>query len=268
MNVAILSGPSLGPFDLRCLDPFFENGKVRITCACVDGRKPMSKPARAMRELRRRRSPYVLVMAAASLMRRGSDRSEDAIEYFQRRGIPTLVTENLYSDKTLAFLSGGRPDCLYRMGFGIIREPVLSLAPRGVVSYHHGNLRHYRGIPPAFWELYNNEPDMSVTVQVLSPALDAGRIVRELRVPIRQGESWSSLYDRIYDLSGRLAYEACECLADPSFEPEQIPPEKLGRLCTLPTLRQWLTLQFRVVSRRISGILSPSRNRQGVIKRG
>ena len=32
-------------------------------------------------------------------------------------------------------------------GFGIVKEPLLSLASQGILSYHHGNMRKYRGQP-------------------------------------------------------------------------------------------------------------------------
>ena len=50
------------------------------------------------------------------------------------------------------------PDVLLRIGgFGIVKEPLLSLCRAGVLSYHHGDMRRYRGQPPAFWELYHGE---------------------------------------------------------------------------------------------------------------
>jgi methionyl-tRNA formyltransferase len=73
-----------------------------------------------------------------------------------------------------------RPDLLLLIGgFGIIKAPLLDLAPQGVLSYHHGDMREYRGQPPAFWELYNGEKPNRVTVQRLSPGIDCGQPIVE-----------------------------------------------------------------------------------------
>lgn len=37
-----------------------------------------------------------------------------------------------------------------------------------MLSYHHGDMRRYRGQPPGFWELYNGEREIGVTVQRLA----------------------------------------------------------------------------------------------------
>jgi methionyl-tRNA formyltransferase len=66
-----------------------------------------------------------------------------------------------------------KPDILLLIdGFGIIKEPLLKITPLGVLSYHHGNMQKYRGEPPAFLELYNNENEMGITVQILSSGLE------------------------------------------------------------------------------------------------
>ena len=95
----------------------------------------------------------------------------------RERNVPTLLLDDSRSDEQTQDVAELAPDVLVLIaGFGIIGEPLLSLAPHGVLAYHHGDMRRYRGMPPAFWELFNDETEMGVTVQRLSPGLDDGAL--------------------------------------------------------------------------------------------
>lgn len=69
-------------------------------------------------------------------------------------------------------------DVLVRLGFRILRGRVLQAARHGVLSYHHGDNRRYRGGPPAFWEVLEGNPVTGTVLQVLSEELDGGRVVQ------------------------------------------------------------------------------------------
>ena len=174
-----------------------------------------------------------------------------AIDFLEAERIPLLETDDLYRAETVDFIRRSHPDCVFRAGFGIIREPILSLPRKGVLSYHHGDIRRYRGTPVAFWELLHGEQQVGVTVQVLVSELDAGPIAHEITVPVLPNDSWRSLQRRAYTASERMLLEACLRLERPNFEPERIPAEKLGTLYTEPNLRQWCALQAKVAARKV-----------------
>jgi methionyl-tRNA formyltransferase len=251
VRLFVLSSRYLDDFQLRVLDVLFETGSVGIVGACIDGSRPPSKLARLRRELRKGRGGYVLIMALGTLGRRRGDAAVPAADYFQARAVECAVVEDLYSDATISFIRGTRPGCLFRTGFGIIREPILSLAPAGVISFHHGDMRKYRGQPVGFWELYHRESEIRVCVQLLNERLDAGRIVVEQTFPIHQSDSWSSVERRAFEGSPHMVREACLRLDSPSFVPETIPEAQLGKLYTTPNLRQWATLQAKIAMRKI-----------------
>jgi methionyl-tRNA formyltransferase len=222
-----------------------------VVGACVDTRKPMPILSRLRRELKKGRGGYVAVMAVSLAARTLTDRSIPTTQYLRERGVEVREVEDLYALATLEFIKETRPDCIARFGFGLIREPVLSLAPKGVISYHHGDIRRYRGQPVAFWELYAGERELGVTVQILSEKLDAGKIVIEKPVAIRLNDTWHSLEQRAYDESKSMMLEACLLLDRDGFHPEVVQENELGSLNTIPNLRQWATLQARVLSRRL-----------------
>lgn len=246
MRLALLLGGSLSPFNRDVLAPVLADPAITVTGAVVDRRAPRSRADKLRRARRSGRGGFVLVMAAEAMRRPPETDSRAAME---EHGVPVHETSDLYDDATVAFLRAAQPDALFRAGFGIVREPILSLAPHGVLSYHHGDLRRFRGLPPAFWELYRDEREMGVTLQVLAPELDAGRVVAEAFVPVERTDSWHSLRERAYARSVGLVHEGCLALDRPGFSPQ--PVDRLGPLYTTPTLRQWSKLQLRVALRRL-----------------
>jgi folate-dependent phosphoribosylglycinamide formyltransferase PurN len=251
MRIAVLAPRRLNDYYVRVLAHLFEDERTQVVGAVIDARPPKPMGEKLRRELKRGRGGYVAVMAAQALARRGGDDGgADTAEHFAAHDAPTLDVGDLYADQTVDWLRDLRPDALLRVGFGIIREPILSLAPYGVLSYHHGDMRRYRGQPPAFWEIYNGEREIGVTLQVLNDGLDAGQVVCERRFEVRPGESLETVRKRIYGDTDSMARDACLRLGDPAFDPVSIPEGELGDLYTLPNLRQWLAMRARVARRR------------------
>lgn len=68
-------------------------------------------------------------------------------------------------------------DVALRLGFRILKGPVLDVARYGVWSYHHGDNRVNRGGPPGFWEVFERHPVTGAVLQILSEELDNGRVI-------------------------------------------------------------------------------------------
>ena len=249
MRVFVLAAPMLNEFEQSVLAPFVA-GETHPLCGCaIDARpgKPMLQ--RLADNLRRGRGGYVLVMALKLLVpdRGGAIPTR---EFCERHGIPVLETAAPFSAETAEAIRTHSPDVLVLVGgFGIVRSPLLELAPHGVLSYHHGDMRRYRGQPPAFWELYHGEREMGITVQRLNAELDAGEPIVEHRVEIRANDTLRALNSRAMNASVPMLYDAVEKVAEPTFRGETI--DSLGPLYTLPNLRQWLLLNARIGMRRL-----------------
>jgi hypothetical protein len=82
-----------------------------------------------------------------------------------------------FGKEDLDRLSVDDVDVYLRLGFGILKGEVLSIGRLGIWSYHHGDNRIVRGLPPGFWENYNNEPVTGITLQILSEELDGGKVL-------------------------------------------------------------------------------------------
>jgi len=80
-------------------------------------------------------------------------------------------------DEELESIRSHRIDVLFRFGFRIIRGGILSAAQYGVWSFHHDDNLEYRGGPPLFWEMYEQNPVSGTILQILTDSLDGGHVI-------------------------------------------------------------------------------------------
>jgi hypothetical protein len=102
------------------------------------------------------------------------------------RSARTLRFDNFHSDACLAALRALELDALVIDGTYVLRESVFSLARRAALNIHCGKLPEYRGAPPCFWEVYNGESEVGVTVHGVTADLDAGPIYNQRVFPLER----------------------------------------------------------------------------------
>jgi hypothetical protein len=259
MRFAVLAAPELEPWAETSLRRALESGRHELTGVVIDARPSKPLAARLRDNLRRGRGGYVLVMAATLPFRR-SGPTLDTRAFATARGIPVSAVTDLYGPATVELLQVGAPEVLVLLGgWGIVRAPVLDIAPHGVVAYHHGDMRRYRGQPPGLWELLHGDASMGVTVQRLSAGLDAGEPIVERTVPIEERDTPGELLARALESGTDMLAEALDRLEDPARAPIHI--ETYGPVYTLPNLRQWALLWSRVVARRARAAARDRRTR-------
>ena len=122
-------------------------------------------------------------------------------------------------------------DVAVRFAFGILKGEALDAPERGVLSFHHGDLRKYRGQPCGFWEFLHGEETAGVTLQRLNETLDGGEIVAFESVDIADARTWSAVRDRLFAASDDLLAKGIENVAR-DVEPRS--PDELGDLYSLP----------------------------------
>lgn len=88
----------------------------------------------------------------------------------------TRMTDTI-EDCDLGRIRAAEPDVLIRLGFRILRGGILTAAPHGVWSYHHGDNARYRGGPPCFWEVIEDAPVTGIILQRLTETLDGGDVL-------------------------------------------------------------------------------------------
>lgn len=249
MRIGLLCSSGMTDFNMEVMKPILNDSRFEIVVSLIDDRPKPSTKKRFIKNLKRGRGGYMLIMAFNKWFGK-KNVFYDTYEYCSEHGIDVIKSDNPYSEVVVNEIKKCNLDVLVMLGgFGIVREPLLSVAHKGILSYHHGNMRKYRGQPVAFWELYNNEKEMGVTVQILSNGIDKGIPVQEKIIDIYPNDNVASLRNRAFSQSVDMMYNALCKMADDKYEPPKI--NDFGKNYTIPNLRQYVLLKMKLVSRRL-----------------
>ena len=138
-------------------------------------------------------------------------------------------------------------DVVFRFGFGILKGEILTAPKHGVLSFHHGDIRTYRGAPTHVWEFLNDESVSGVTLQRLTETLDGGEVVGFEPVDIADAPTWQAIKRRKFRVSEGMLATAVRNLQDHDFTPTVV--DELGELYTTPTARETV----RIVAKNLRG---------------
>ena len=107
----------------------------------------------------------------------GSENTLSALR--SRANLRLMQVDDLHADGTLTAVREFVPDLGLSLAAPILRRPLFSIPRLGTLNLHKGKLPEYRGMPPAFWELWNDETSVGCSVHWVDDKLDTGRLVKQ-----------------------------------------------------------------------------------------
>ncbi|ULA68481.1 MAG: Methionyl-tRNA formyltransferase [Nitrospira sp.] len=122
------------------------------------------------------------------------------------------------------------PDCVVVSSYDrILKREVLELSR--FVNVHYSPLPQYRGRANVNWAIINGDFNAAITIHEMAPGLDAGNILFQQKIPIRERDTIADLYSALNDVQGKhLAYSVRRFLDGYSGEPQ--PDEGATYGCT------------------------------------
>jgi folate-dependent phosphoribosylglycinamide formyltransferase PurN len=145
-----------------------------------------------------------------------------------------------------------QPDVITVCGSSILKEPVLSIPPKGVLNLHGGLSQFYRGVWTTLWAVHNGEPEkIGCTVHYVSKGIDDGDIIYQGRPEIEAGDDEEILYTKVVRLGCTLMIKAVNDIENDAVE--SYPLVSKGKLC----LNKSVTPEIiRAVQKRVaSGVI-------------
>ena len=155
-----------------------------------------------------------------------------------------------FHEETVDKIRGCRPDFMLRFGFNIIRGEILDVPRYGVWSYHHDDEMKYRGGPPAFWEIYHNDPVTGVILQRLTNRLDGGIILKKGYFKTTN-HSYSGNLDRVLERAALWPAQVCRQMAGGIFQFPSESTETNAAIFRRPNNRQMVLFLLRKHKNRI-----------------
>jgi methionyl-tRNA formyltransferase len=129
------------------------------------------------------------------------------------RAIPVLQPESPNAPDFVERVRALEPDLFIAAGYMLLLKAQILSLPRVIAANFHASLLPaYRGKHPVFWALRSGEKQCGLTVHEMGTGLDTGDILFQVRVPVREGDSVSVLYDRIMAESTPLVARLLMCV--------------------------------------------------------
>jgi hypothetical protein len=167
------------------LDRAIRNETIEIVAALISTPPPSPPGTRLGRHWKNRHS------ALSRLLLRMDERRRSAPPPWPDRSLADLAPKCLtiavtpiqgrFTDEIpaddLARLTATGVELLIREGFRILKGDILTAAPRGILSFHHGDNRVNRGGPTGVWEVLLGEDTSGLTMQIMGAELDGGLVL-------------------------------------------------------------------------------------------
>lgn len=136
---------------------------------------------------------------------RGSPPASPLRDIAHEHGVPIYDPENVNTPEAQAHLAAYEPDLLVVCDYGqILSAQTLATARLGGLNLHGSLLPKYRGAAPINWAIYHGETETGVTVIHMTPEVDAGPCVGQVRVPIDPDETAVELERRLAEIGAWL----------------------------------------------------------------
>ena len=172
-------------------------------------------------------------------------------------GAPIHFLSNYHTEEAMGLMRAAEADLGIVWGTNILKECVFRIPRLGSINIHQGLAPYYRGGPPVFWELYNGEREIGVTVHFLEWKVGTGGIIVHETLPLIYDYSYGLNYEGfiadyrpgMMDHCVRLMVNAVTLIADGAARPRPQNTD-LGTRYRLPVKPEKDELRRRLRTRR------------------
>jgi methionyl-tRNA formyltransferase len=166
----------------------------------------------------------VVTMPDKPMGRHGSALQMSAVkQYAVSVGLPTLQPEKLKDESFICKLRAMQADLQIVAAFRMLPEVVWDMPRFGTFNLHASLLPQYRGAAPVNWAIINGEKETGVTTFFLTHEMDAGRIIRQKRLPVAETDDAGIVHDALMTLGAKLVIETTDLLIENNGNIDSIP---------------------------------------------
>lgn len=135
-------------------------------------------------------------------------------EFSQRQKFPIYQPENFSADFIDA-LKKDKPELFVVVNYGRkLTKEILSIPGVYSINLHSSLLPKYRGPAPINWVLINGEKRTGVSVLKIGEEIDAGELIYQSEIEIKEGENAGELSRRLVEKGAVALLKAIELIED------------------------------------------------------
>jgi methionyl-tRNA formyltransferase len=140
--------------------------------------------------------------------------------------VPEFKASDINVSEVAEFARSFNADMLTVQGTSILKEPLLSMFPSGILNIH-GGLPRYRGVWPMFWALYNEDFDyLKSSLHYINAGIDTGDVILEKKLDLEPDDDHHSLRAKYLVEGTALMIEAVRRLSKGEMIP-RMPQDKM-----------------------------------------
>lgn len=178
--------------------------------------------------------------------------TETALKAYGNIAIRTVA--DIHSDAAREAVQAFEPALGLSLAAPILQHSLFSIPVLGTMNLHKGKVPGYRGMPPAFWELWNNETSIGCTVHWVDEQLDTGNVVRETAINREKYATVRGMQLRLDEVGVNLMREAVHDVLSEIALP--VTQASGGKTYRKPTLTQIAELEVKLL-RNQTPVISP-----------
>jgi peptidoglycan/xylan/chitin deacetylase (PgdA/CDA1 family) len=137
------------------------------------------------------------------------------------------------------------PDLGISLAAPILKRALFELPRLGTLNLHKGKLPEFRGMPPAFWELWTDQTAVGCSVHMVDDRLDTGALLVQAQIERAPYSSLKGLQLQLDEVGVDLVCRAVEEMLGGFAEPTPQAATK-NKTYRKPTLAQQATLEARL----------------------
>ena len=177
-------------------------------------------------------------------------------ETADEHGIPIHFVARFHGEASIDRMRAADADLGVVLATNILKESVFNIPRLGSINLHQGLAPYYRGCPSVFWELFNDEREIGLTVHMVGSKVDTGDIILQRTVQLEYDYSYRLDYERfISDYLEKLVIpcanlvaEAVEAIAEGTAVPRP-QDTSLGKRYRLPIKKEKDEMRRRLRAR-------------------
>lgn len=128
-------------------------------------------------------------------------------------GLPVRAPEKLGDPAEIEAVKALDPELIVVADYGQFLKPALLDIPgKGAINIHPSLLPKYRGAAPVQWAVANGDTETGVTILYVTAKMDAGDIILQEKVPIRDEHTAATLTPLLAELGATLLIRAVELI--------------------------------------------------------
>ena len=145
---------------------------------------------------------------------RGQKISHSPVKNFCiKNNIPIFTPENFKEEKEINHLKKMNCDILVVSAYGIILpKKILSIPRFGALNIHASLLPRWRGAAPIQRAILSGDKKTGITIMQMNEKLDAGAIVLQKEINIKEKNTSQEIHDQLAQLGGKLINDILKIL--------------------------------------------------------